>query len=124
MIVPLVAILLPFFRVVLPLFGWLQKRRINRRYGELKFLEAEISQRSLSAQDIAAARTQLDAIEQEIRAEKFALDMADRVYTLRLHVGYVRQRLDQLAVQSASMEPSLPASADASVLAPSDPAPP
>jgi TRAP transporter TAXI family solute receptor len=124
MIVPLVAILLPFFRVVLPLFGWLQKRRINRRYGELKFLEADISQRSLSAQDIAAARTQLDAIEQEIRAEKFALDMADRVYTLRLHVGYVRQRLDQLAVQSASTEPSLPASADASVPAPSDPAPP
>jgi hypothetical protein len=116
MIIPLVAILVPFFRVVLPLFGWMQKRRINRRYGELKFLEADISQRSLSAQDVAAARGELDAIEQEIRAQKFALDMADRVYTLRLHLGYVRQRLDQLAVPSASTDPLLGA--------PRDPAPP
>ncbi len=112
MIVPLVAILVPFFRVVLPLFGWLQKRRINRRYGELKFLEADISQRALSAQDIQTARAQLEAIEQEIRAEKFALDMADRVYTLRLHVGYVRQRLDQLAAPGGSSGPAPPASAD------------
>lgn len=93
MAVPLLALLLPFFRVVLPAVNWWQKRRINRRYGELKFLEADIASRKLSAEEIAQTHLQLDRIEREVSGTKFPLDFADRVYTLRQHVSFVRGSL-------------------------------
>jgi hypothetical protein len=93
MAVPLLAILLPLFRVVLPAVNWWQKRRINRRYGELKFLEADIASRTLSPQEIAQAHRQLDHIAQEVAGTRFPLDFADRVYTLRQHVNFVRGSL-------------------------------
>jgi len=93
MLVPLLALLLPLFRVILPAMNWVQKNRINRRYGELKFLEAEIAKRQLTPEEITLAHSQLDHIEQEITSTKLPLDFTDRVYTLRQHVGFVRERL-------------------------------
>jgi len=104
MLVPLLALLLPLFRVILPAMNWVQKNRINRRYGELKFLEAEMLQRQLTPDEIALAHRQLDHIEQEITSTKLPLDFADRVYTLRQHVGFVRQRL----VHAAESTPTPP----------------
>jgi hypothetical protein len=78
---------------VLPAVNWWQKRRINRRYGELKFLEADIASRTLSPQEIAQAHRQLDHIAQEVAGTRFPLDFADRVYTLRQHVNFVRSSL-------------------------------
>ncbi|HPW83731.1 MAG TPA: TAXI family TRAP transporter solute-binding subunit [Rhodoferax sp.] len=98
MAVPLIALLLPFFRVVLPAISWWQKSRINRRYGELKFLEAEIAKGQLTPEEIARAHQQLDHIEHEVTSSKFPLDFTDRIYTLRQHVGFVR---DSLARQKA-----------------------
>jgi hypothetical protein len=97
MAVPLLALLLPLFRVVLPAINWWQKNRINRRYGELKFLEAEIAARTLNAEETALAHQQLDRIEVDVTGSKFPLDFADRVYTLRQHVGFVRDSLPRRA---------------------------
>ena len=93
MAIPLLALLLPFFRVVLPALAWWQKKRINRRYGELKFLESELARRALTPDEHGRALEQLNRIEQEALTAKFPLDYADRVYTLRQHVSLVRQSL-------------------------------
>jgi TRAP transporter TAXI family solute receptor len=93
MAVPLLAILVPFFRVVLPGIAWWQKGRINKHYGALKFLEAEIAGGNLTAEHIAQAHAHLDHIERDVLDARFPLDFADRVYTLRQHVALVRDSL-------------------------------
>lgn len=104
MLVPLLALLLPLFRVILPAMDWVQKNRINRRYGELKFLEAEIAKGQLTSGEIARAHSQLDRIEQEITSTKLPLDFTDRVYTLRQHVGFVRERLARTSAPVPTVE--------------------
>ncbi len=93
MLVPLLAILIPVFRFLPALLHWKEKNRLFHRYGELKFLENDIATRDLSAEEKAAARARLDAIEAEASKARFPLDFSDRIYTLRQHVDYVRRRL-------------------------------
>jgi hypothetical protein len=47
----------------------------------------------LSAEEKAAARLRLDAIEVEVRKAHFPPDFSDRISTLRQHVDDVRTRL-------------------------------
>jgi TRAP-type uncharacterized transport system substrate-binding protein len=95
LLVPLMAIVIPLTRVLPQLFAWRSQRKLYRRYGELKFLERDLARRQLSASERSDARTQLDRIEAEIAGTKFPLDFADRVYTLRQHVDYVREQLNR-----------------------------
>jgi len=95
MLIPLVAILVPVFKVLPALFEWKEKNRLFRRYGELKFLEKDLTARTYSAEEKVSALARLDAIETEIGKTRFPLDFSDRVYTLRQHVDYVRSRLER-----------------------------
>jgi TRAP-type uncharacterized transport system substrate-binding protein len=95
LLVPLIAVLVPLFKILPPLLTWKQKNRLFRRYGELKFLEKDLAARTLTAAERQAAHARLDRIEHEAGSAKFPLDFADRVYTLRQHVDYVRGQLDK-----------------------------
>lgn len=95
MLIPLVAILVPVFKVLPALLEWKEKNRLFRRYGELKFLEKDLTSRTFSAEEKNTALARLDAIEAEIGKTRFPLDFSDRVYTLRQHVDYVRSRLER-----------------------------
>jgi hypothetical protein len=68
------------------------RRRIFRRYGELKFLETELDRRAATddTQDLSA---RLDRLEE--RANHFRMPNAftHMLYTLRLHISLVRERL-------------------------------
>jgi hypothetical protein len=92
-LVPLIAVLVPLFRFMPMLLTWRQEAKLFRRYGELKFLENDISSRTLDAGEVATALAQLDRIEREAMSTRFALDFSDRVFTLRQHVDYVRAKL-------------------------------
>ena len=98
--VPLLAVLVPVFKFVPSLLYWLQQNKLYRHYGALKFLEDDLAARALTEREIQAARQQLDGIERDIVANKFALDFSDRVFTLRQHVDYVREKL-QAQIQAS-----------------------
>lgn len=98
--VPLLAVLVPVFKFVPSLLDWLQQNKLYRHYGALKFLEDDLAARALTEREIQAARQQLDGIERDIVANKFALDFSDRVFTLRQHVDYVREKL-QAQIQAS-----------------------
>ncbi|MDO9406345.1 MAG: TAXI family TRAP transporter solute-binding subunit [Polaromonas sp.] len=100
-LLPLIAISIPVFRVVPKLFEWKEKNRLYRRYGVLLGMERDIQLRRLDAEDIRAATAQLDQIERDVSRMKFPLDFSDRVYTLRQHVDYVRRQLQAQAAGSA-----------------------
>lgn len=98
-LLPLAAILVPLMRVLPGLVNWRRQSRLYRRYGELKYLELDLASRQLDEQERRRAHEQLDRIEDEIVRTKFAIEISDRVYTLRQHIDYVRAQLDRQAMQ-------------------------
>ncbi len=97
LLVPLAAILVPLFGLVPGLISQRQKRGLYRRYGELKFLEKDLTARTLDDEERRKARQQLDRIEDELVQARFPLELSDRVYTLRQHVDFVRAQLNRQA---------------------------
>jgi TRAP-type uncharacterized transport system substrate-binding protein len=92
LLIPIIGVIYPIFRLLPALFDWSMRRRIFHLYGELKFLEAEI--------DAAGARqagpelhARLEQLEQRANHMHVPQAFAHMVYTLRLHIGIVRKRI-------------------------------
>jgi TRAP-type uncharacterized transport system substrate-binding protein len=92
-VVPVIAIFIPIVKVLPTVLDWRQRRRLYRYYGELKFLERDISQAPLSPAQSKEMEERLVQIEQGIAKSHWPNVFADRVYTLRQHVDYVRGTL-------------------------------
>jgi len=97
---PALALIVPIANAVPRFVESRRQARLNRRYAELKVREAALSSRPLDAEQAREARLQLDRIEAEIVQSKFPLEYADRVYTLRQHLDYVRTLLERQADRS------------------------
>jgi TRAP-type uncharacterized transport system substrate-binding protein len=91
LLIPVVGVLYPMLRLAPALYGWSMRRRIYRLYGELKFLEDELEKRGADA--TADLRLRLDRLEQRTNHMKVPLSFRQLLYTLRLHIGLVRERL-------------------------------
>ncbi len=92
MLVPLLALLIPVLKFAPQLYGWRVRSRIYRRYGELKFLEAEV-EREPGARSRDEWLKRLDAIEAGVNRMPTPLAFSDMFYTLRGHVGLVRETI-------------------------------
>lgn len=94
MILPLVAVLLPLARLAPALYGWRVKSHIYRRYGELKFLEAEFLDQpdKLPASEWQARLALIDKAVNSLRAP---LPFSDMLYTLKAHVALVRGEMNR-----------------------------
>lgn len=92
LLLPAIALLVPLFRIGPQLYSWRVRSRVYRWYGELKYLE-------LQAATDPAARSreqwlaEVQRIEDEVNRIRTPLAFADFVYTLRLHIAFVRERL-------------------------------
>jgi TRAP-type uncharacterized transport system substrate-binding protein len=92
LLVPVVAVLLPLLKFAPMLYGWRVRSRIFRRYGELKFIEAELdldAQRHTRAEWLA----RLDEIEADVHGLPTPLAFSDMLYTLRAHIELVRSAI-------------------------------
>jgi hypothetical protein len=90
MLIPIFAVMVPVFKLAPTLYGWRVRSRIYRRYGELKFLEAEV-ERQAGQHDRDAWLKRLDAIERDVNRIPAPLAYTDMLYTLRGHIGLVRE---------------------------------
>jgi TRAP transporter TAXI family solute receptor len=95
MLVPIVAILFPLFRVTPQVYSWRVRSRIYRWYGELKFLEVE-AERNPAARSREEWMEAVDRIERAVNRVPTPLAFADYLYNLRTHIALVRQRLGRL----------------------------
>jgi hypothetical protein len=93
-LIPVLGVLYPLVRFAPAAYGWAMRRRVFRLYGELKFLEDDLAARS-TQDNLADLVTRLDRLED--RASRFRLPVSFRplLYTLRLHISLVRQRLQK-----------------------------
>ena len=72
---------------------WALQSRVNRWYGELKFIENDLSQQTLSGLDLTRFLSRLNSIDVAVLAFRCPKDLMARCYTLHQHIEFVRQRL-------------------------------
>jgi len=96
MIIPILALLYPLFKITPFLYTWRVRSRIYRRYGELKFLEKELAKNPAErTQEEWQAR--LDRIEADVSRLTTPLAFSDQLYTLRGHIALVREAIARKA---------------------------
>ena len=90
MLLPFLALLLPLFKIMPPLYRWRIRSRIYRWYEELGKIDL-----ALSNGFQASLLDDLDRIEAEIKKVHVPLSYAEELYDLRLHLTLVRNQVEE-----------------------------
>ena len=93
MILPLLALMLPMFKIMPPLYRWRMRSRIYRWYDQLETLDMALIKDP--EVDMQALRKELSDLDMEVRAIKVPLSFSDQLYHLRQHIHFVQQHLEQ-----------------------------
>ena len=102
MLVPLVAILIPFLNFTPQLYRWRMRSKIFRWYQELELLDPELHCEKINTQ-LPEYLTRLDKLEQKVSNVKVPLGYRESVYNLRIHIDMIRKRLIQ--TQGSELDP-------------------
>jgi TRAP-type uncharacterized transport system substrate-binding protein len=92
LLIPLIGVIYPLLRLMPALYGWEMRWRIFRLYRELIALEKDLETRSLG-QGIGDLNEWLDRLEAKANRLRVPLFFANQLYTLRMHITLVRERL-------------------------------
>jgi len=95
MLVPLLTILVPLVKIMPPTYRWQVRRKIYRWYHELHAIDIQRPELAPVAQ-LTELLQRLDAIEEDVRKVRVPLSYSDELYNLRLHIGMIRNRLQDL----------------------------
>ena len=92
MLVPLLTLLLPLIKIMPPALRWRARKKIYRWYRELQALDTEEPAKH-AGENMEILLQRLDDLEEEVRKVSVPLSYADELYSLRLHIGLVRDKL-------------------------------
>lgn len=106
-LLPVAVILFPLMRIMPWLYSWRNRSKLYRWYGELKYLELEVSEHPQTDR-IADYYAKLDHIEASVKKIKVPLAFYRELYTLREHIELVRERVIRLDQPAASKPFLLP----------------
>lgn len=101
LLIPLVGVVYPLLRFMPALYAWQIRWRIFRMYGELRRLEEDVESRT-PAESIDDLAEQLDRLERKAHRLPVPQFYADVLYTLRMHIAMVRERLKKTDRAAAS----------------------
>ena len=96
LVLPLVALLLPLFRIAPPLYQWRVRSRVYRWYAAVREIDSAILS---GAPDVATLRHRLAALESDVASVSVPLAYTGEQYHLRLHIRLLQDELDRLARQ-------------------------
>ncbi|ETW98010.1 MAG: C4-dicarboxylate ABC transporter substrate-binding protein [Candidatus Entotheonella factor] len=99
MLFPLIALFLPFLRILPPMYKWRMRYRIYRWYRELLAIRP-VKVDEVSVLDHTEQLRELDRIEDEVIKVSVPLSYADQLYNLRMHIELVREQ-----VKKAQLKP-------------------
>ena len=91
MLVPLITIMIPLFKIAPPAYRWGIRRKIYRWYRELREIEARAAAEGAAAREALAQR--LDQMQVQVGKVNVPLSYAEDLYHLRLHIAFVKQLL-------------------------------
>jgi TRAP-type uncharacterized transport system substrate-binding protein len=95
LLVPLLVVLIPMSRFAPRLYQWRMRARVYRWYKRLRALDARVQTARTPAEQ-ETDRAEADALEAEIcRSTRIPLGYMESFYNLRVHLGYLRNRLKE-----------------------------
>jgi TRAP transporter TAXI family solute receptor len=92
MLLPLLALLYPLFKLMPPFYRWTMRSRIYRWYSELESYDPDI-RKDLKAERLDEYLTELDRIEGKVSKVSIPLSYSEELYAFRLHVDMLRKKL-------------------------------
>jgi TRAP transporter TAXI family solute receptor len=92
LLIPIIGVLYPLLRFLPAIYGWMMRRKITRLYGELRFLDDELTAHP-DGQDAKAFAARLDHLEYQTNHLRIPAAYASMQYMLRNHIDLVRERL-------------------------------
>lgn len=92
MLIPLIAVLLPLFKVVPPAYQWRMRRKIYRWYKGVEAVNVGLREEQ-SPERLTEYMAELDRIEDMVSEMSTPLAYAYQVYNLRMHIHLVREKL-------------------------------
>ena len=95
LLIPMLTVLIPLIRIAPPTLRWRIRRRIYRWYRQLRVIDDDLGQPDLPRDRLAADRDQLRALDDEVSETDVPLSYMEEFYNLRLHIAYMRQRVDR-----------------------------
>lgn len=101
MLVPLITVMIPLFKLAPPAYRWGVRRRIYRWYKELR----EIEEKSSALPDAATRADlvrRLDELQEQVGHLKIPLSYAENLYHLRLHIAFLRRHIEGGALKALS----------------------
>ena len=93
MLLPFLALMIPLFKIMPPIYRWRMRSRIYRWYKEVLAIDHQLFKPDT---DLAQARSALERIEYEVSHIEIPLSYAEELYDLRLHISLVQQKLDRV----------------------------
>jgi hypothetical protein len=92
MLLPLITLIYPLFKLVPPTYDWRMRSRINRWYKDLQAIERTLEGGG-SRVDLERQVAELDRLEGRVGHLSVPLAYANSLYTLRSHIALLREEL-------------------------------
>ena len=90
-LVTVIALSLPLFRLLPLAYNWLTRRRLFYWYAQLKALEASFD--GPMAKHLSEKKAEIERIEEAVSHISFPLTFSDQLYNLRSHIEIVRRKI-------------------------------
>jgi TRAP transporter TAXI family solute receptor len=92
MLVPLLALMLPLFKVVPPLYRWRVRSKIYCWYHDLDVIDRALADSPLAAEP-GALEADLERVEREVRGVVVPASYSEELYHLRAHIELLRAKV-------------------------------
>ena len=100
LVLPLLALLIPLFRVAPPLYQWRIRSKIHRWYAAVREIDSMAWNDTMTGSTESVA-TRLRALEREVASISVPLAYTGERYNLRLHIRLLQEKLDARLARSA-----------------------
>ncbi len=95
LLLPLLALLIPLFKILPLTYRWRMRSRIYRWYDTLQILDYEVRQ-DCTRSVVEGFFARLNEIEEEVRQITVPLAYASELYSLRLHIDLLRRQVGEI----------------------------
>ncbi len=95
LLIPMLTVLIPLMRIAPPTLRWRIRRRIYRWYRQLRVIDDDLVRTDLPPARLVADQNQLRELDDEVSETDVPLSYMEEFYNLRLHIAYMRQRVDE-----------------------------
>ena len=99
LLIPILGILYPMMRFLPYLYDWAMRSKVLRMYGELRFLEDEITAARRAGCDTREMIARLDRLEEQANHVRVPVAYASMLYILRNHIDLVREKVSNKQVE-------------------------